>query len=178
MNRTAFLLMMLIFAIFFVKDVFSEDGKYVVKDILDNNGVLDVRRISDKEGTIRGEEDFRDNGTVERRVWYDEKGHKIGECLYNGDGTLREGPDGWAAMRFYYQDGKLADERYYDDDGKIKMRKSYDDEGELVEKDYVDDGRVDPYEEYEPIPPLLGSEEVKTYDKNGMPESDMTVERW
>lgn len=142
-----------------------------------NNGKLMATKAFDDLGNLREVSYYREDGTLEEHQKYDMNGHKIEESLYDSDGKLREGPDGWAAMRFLYKGGQMRQENYYNSSGKLQERKQYNASGDLIAKQYVGDGNILPAEEYNPIPPITGYETTSYYDKYGRPEGTTTIDR-
>jgi antitoxin component YwqK of YwqJK toxin-antitoxin module len=139
------------------------------------SGEVRTSKKLDGDGNLLEEKYYREDGTMEQYIKYDDEGHKTGEAYYGEDGQLREGADGWAAMRWKYEDGNMIAEGYYGPDGNLKERKQYNSEGDLVAKQYVGDKEPLPAEEYNPIPPLAG-ETTSYYDSYGRPEGTTSVE--
>jgi hypothetical protein len=130
----------------------------------------------DRAGNVVRKDYYRDDDSLEQVIKYDKEGHKTAEAYYQSDGTLREGADGWAAMRWKYENGNMVGEGYYGADGRLKELKQYNELGDLVAKKYVgDDNAIDPNEEYNPIPPLSG-EKVSYYDSYGRSEGSTSLE--
>ena len=129
-------------------------------------------------GRVKTRNYYRGNGTLEQRIKYNKHGRKIEECYYDENGNLRQGIDGWAAMKWKYKDDNLIRENYYGDDGHLKERKIYNEYGDLVAKQYVGDGSIDPSEEFNPIPPVMGEEDVEYFGKEGEPEGKTSVIRY
>jgi len=129
----------------------------------------------DAEGLLASTSYYDENGALEQRIKFDKNGHKTAEAYYSSDGNLRESMDGWAAMRWQYEDGNLITESYYDDAGKISERKIYNKSGALVDKQFIGDSRLDPNEEFSQPVPALGHESMEYYDSNGKPEGSTTI---
>ena len=171
MKRTVMVLLVMVFAsccTCFAKGTWMETKDYWP------SGEVRVVKKADSDGDLLEEKYYREDGTMEQYIKYDGEGHKIGEAYYGQNGQLREGADGWAAMRWKYEDGNMVAEGYYGPDGKLKERKQYNSEGDLVAKQYVGDKEL-PAEEYNPIPPLAG-ETTSYYDSYGRPEGTTSVE--
>lgn len=156
---------------------FAEEGNMTIKHEYYNDGKLRATKAFDDMGDLREVSYYREDGTLEEHQKYDAEGHKIEESLYNSKGKLRQGPDGWAAMRFLYKGGQLRQENYYNASGKLQERKQYSASGNLIAKQYVGDGDILPAEEYNPIPPITGYETTSYYDKYGRPEGTTTIDR-
>jgi hypothetical protein len=133
-----------------------------------------VKEIRNANGDIVEKRYYRDDGSLEQVEKYDALGHKIGVGYYGSNGKLREGPDGWAAMRWKYKNGKIMGEGYYGAEGRLKELKQYNELGDLVAKNYIGSGLPDPSEEYNPIPPLSG-ETNSYYDRYGRPEGSTSI---
>ncbi|MEA3488716.1 MAG: hypothetical protein U9R44_00015 [Candidatus Omnitrophota bacterium] len=80
-------------------------------------------------------------------------------------------------MRFVYEGGQLRREDYYGADGKLKERKRYNAAGDLIAKQYVGDGSILPAEEYNPVPPITGYEDVSYYDSYGRSVGTTEIDR-
>ncbi|MFH1877425.1 MAG: hypothetical protein ABH883_01280, partial [Candidatus Omnitrophota bacterium] len=87
----------------------------------------------------------------------------------------REGPDGWAAIRWKYRDGNMVAEGYYGSDGRLTELKRYNSQGDLIAKKYMGDTPIDPSEEYNPDPGAPGETE-SFYDSYGRLEGTTEVE--
>ena len=138
------------------------------------SGKVRVCRRYDKAGDLVEVSYYRENGTMEMDEKYGEYGHKVQESYYGGNGRLRDNLDGWAVMRWKYDNGTLIEQSYYGADGKLKERKQYNKLGDLVAKNYFGDGAIDPSEEYNPGPTLAG-ETNAYYDSEGRPEGETSV---
>ncbi|MBD3425678.1 MAG: hypothetical protein GF409_00445 [Candidatus Omnitrophica bacterium] len=174
MKRIMFLAVVLFMFFFSLLQCSAQSSWMENKDYWDNGNVRSVKRY-DSEGDIKLEKYYREDGTLEQYIEYDDEGHKIAEAYYGENGDLREGPDGWAAMRFKYEGGNMVAEGYYGPSGKLTERKLYNSEGDLVAKQYYGDKERLPAEEYNPDPPLAG-EQNEYYDEYGRPEGTTSVE--
>lgn len=141
------------------------------------DGKLRVTKAYDDMGDLREVSYYRQDGSLEQHIKYDRNDHKVEESYYDKDGKLRDGIDGWAALRMSYKNGKERQESYYDSDGQLQERKSYNSSGDLVGKQYVGDKTPLPAEEYNPIPPITGYETTSYYDSYGRPEGTVTLDR-
>ena len=128
-----------------------------------DNGNVKQCDIYDTEGRLQARAFCRNDGTVEKIEKYDEYGKEVEEALYDQNGKLKAGLDGWAAMRWFYRDGRLASQISYTEYGRPIERKQYSESGKLVLRQYVDDDSVPPYEEAN-MYLLLGGNNVKYYD--------------
>ena len=132
-----------------------------------------MKEMHDEQGNVAEKRYYRDDGSLEQVEMYDKLGHKIGIGYYGMNGKLRESADGWAAMRWKYEGGKIVGEGYYGADGRLKELKQYNELGDLVAKKYIG-AEPDPNEEYNPVPPLAG-ETNSYYDKYGRPEGSTSI---
>jgi len=148
----------------------------VEKEYWNDGKVREVKRIG-PNGDPAEISYYREDGTLEQHEKFDNKGHKIEISYYNEQGEMRENADGWAAVKFKYRDGVMRREDYYGADGKLKEQKRYDPEGNLVAKKYVGDDDIMPAEEYEPVPPILGYEQIEYDDASGRPEGITAMDR-
>jgi antitoxin component YwqK of YwqJK toxin-antitoxin module len=130
----------------------------------------------DASGNVIEKLYYRDDGSLEEVIKYDAMGNKTEIAYYGSGGGLRENADGWAAIKWKYENGNIAEETYYGANGRIKERKQYNELGDLVAKQYVGDGSIDPSEEYDPMPTLSG-ETTSYYDSYGRPEGQTSVIR-
>jgi hypothetical protein len=124
--------------------------------------------IYDTAGYLKRKVFCRDDGTIERVEKYDSYGNKIEAALYDGNGKLKLGIDGWAAMRWWYDGSRLVSRISYNDTGRPIERMQYSESGKLILRQYADDEKLDPYEEAS-MYMLLGPRNVPYYD----PYADM-----
>jgi len=162
-----------IFSFLLCYSTFSADN---VKSKYWENGKPRESEKYNDEGNVTEKAYYRQDGSMEQHKRYDNFGHKTEESYYNKKGKLRRGVDGWAAMRWKYKDGNLREETYYGENGQLKERKTYNASGDLIAKQYVGDD-INPSEEFNPVPPITGSETVEYYDSDGKPEGSTTVSR-
>lgn len=141
------------------------------------DGKLRLTEAYDDLGTLREESFYRQDGTLEQHIKFNQNGKQIEVGYYNEHGQLKQGADGWAAMRMQYAGGQERQESYYGGDGKLQERKQYNSSGDLVAKQYVGDKDPLPAEEYNPIPPITGYETESYYDSYGRPEGTTTINR-
>lgn len=145
------------------------------KDTYWDNGKIRSKQETSDTGDPVMTSYYRQDGTLEQTLKYDNDGNKIAEARYGNDGKLENGPEGWAAMRWKYIGGNMRGEAYYDESGQLTEYKKYNASGDLVSKKYVGDSEPDPSEEYQPGPTLAGEEE-SFYDSYGRPEGTTSVE--
>jgi len=131
-----------------------------------DNGKVKDCTVYDSQGRLKAKAFCRHDGTVEKVEKYDIYGNKAEEALYDQNGRLKTGIDGWAAARWWYDGRNLISQISYDEYGKPIERKQYSDSGKLVFRQYRDDIKTEPYEEAS-MALLLGSQNVKYYDSGG-----------
>jgi len=102
--------------------------------------------VYDVYGYLKTKAFCRYDGTVEKVERFDTLGNKTEAVLYNEKGDLREGIDGWAAMKWKYDGSHLMAEVAFDESGNLIERKFYSESGKLLYRDYRDDERFSPYE--------------------------------
>ena len=121
----------------------------------------------DEAGNVRVRRWFRGDGSLEKREKYDARKHKIEECNYDGSGRIEDNMDGWAAMRWYYDEaGKLRAQVWYGEDGKVKERKFYSEGGNLVDTQFMGEENIDPDEEHSDLT-IIGTHAAEYYDDYG-----------
>jgi hypothetical protein len=111
-----------------------------------DNGKVRKCTVYDVYGYLKTKAFCRYDGTVEKIEKYDKAGNKTEEALYNSKGELREGIDGWAAMKWRYDGAQLVAEVAFDENGNPIERKFYSESGKLLFRQYRDDDRFNPYE--------------------------------
>jgi len=109
------------------------------------------------------------DGTVDKIERYDTKGRKIEESLYDENGHLKKGIDGWAARRWRYDEYTLRTQISYGENGRAFEKKFYSEGGRLIFRQYREglDDEV-PYEAAN-MAMMLGSGNFK------FPDEDMKV---
>ena len=108
-----------------------------------------------------------DGSTIERIEKYDVHGNKLEAALYDANGNLRPGVDGWAAMRWRYDENShLMIQVSYDEFGEPIERKFYSESGKLVMRLYRDDESVNPYVNAA-MYTMLGGANIGYYDAGG-----------
>jgi len=100
----------------------------------------------DVSGYLKGKAFCRYDGTVEKVEKFDRQGDRIEEALYDQKGKLKRGIDGWAAMKWWYEDSRLQSSVSYDEEGLPLERRYYSESGRLVLRQYRDDIDFPPYE--------------------------------
>ena len=172
-KKRFFLILFLILIFFFSKEAFSSNVKY---EYWDNGKVREAEKYN-SQGNLLDRCFYREDGSLQQHIKYDGHNRKIEESYFDSNGKLAIGADGWAAMRWKYKDGNLFEESYYGSDGRLTERKTYNKYGNLIAKQYVGDN-IDPSEEFNPIPPVMGHETVEYYSSEGTPEGKTSVIRY
>jgi len=130
-----------------------------------DNGTIKSCALFDTNGVLKAKSFCRHDGTVEKVEKYDPAGNKIEEAFYDEKGKLRTGIDGWAAMRWWYEDSRLESQISYDETGTPMERRVYNESGRLVMRQYRHDIDFNPYEAAN-MAMLLGPQNVPcTVDK-------------
>ena len=142
----------------------GEQNKVAERDYWPNGNIKVVRKL-DANGKIIAKGLCRADGTIEKLERYDKDGNKVEESYYDEDEDLKEGVDGWAARRRWYQDGVMREERFYAVDGRIMERRQYSQSGMLLRKQFVGDPGVEE-ESYAPQAGY-GRELVEQYTSDG-----------
>lgn len=110
------------------------------------NGKVRQCTVYDVDGRLTSKTYCRNDGTVEKMEKFDPYGNKTEEALYDQRGNLKAGIDGWAAMRWWYEDAHLISQIAYDEDGIPIERKQYGEGGKLILRQYRDELDMNPYE--------------------------------
>ncbi len=130
-----------------------------------NGSVREGKRYN-PQGYLFEQVNCRADGTIERRVWFDELGNKSAEVNFDTQGRLDDNIRGWAAMRWFYKDGVVRIRTAYGEDGRLKERKFYSEGGNLLGTQYFDDDS--PGDERDRFDPTrAGYAEAQFYDTNG-----------
>lgn len=112
------------------------------------NGNIRTCTTYDASGRLKTKSYYLPDNTVEKVEKFDDLGNTIEEALYDGNGELRRGIDGWAAMRWWYDGSQVVSQIAYDEYGKPIERKRYSPSGKLVFRQFmIDDRDLNPYEE-------------------------------
>jgi len=132
--------------VFFAVSLYA-DG--VVKNLKDYEYRADGKpwkcTVTDAQtGRLKGKLYYASDGSVEKVEKFDLEGNKIETALYDTLGALRPGPDGWAAMRWWYKESVLRMQMSYDEDGAPIERLFYSEGGKLLMRLYRNDDSNNP----------------------------------
>ncbi len=111
-----------------------------------DNGSIKKREVYDMKGYLRQKASYREDGSIVKAETYDGLGNKTEEIYYDHKGRFRYGIDGWAAMRWNYDEYHLVSQVAYDDTGKPIKRLLFSPSGKLVARQYRDEENIDPSE--------------------------------
>ena len=139
-----------------------------------DSGAIKETVVNDPEYGITIRNFYAQDGTLERVEKYDSRGNKIEVGLYDANGNLREGLDGWAAKRWRYIDGKIFQETNYGTDGKPMDRRTFNEYGKLVARQYMSDGEGEP-DDIIRKEPAYGTQAVIVYGPGGKIERATNV---
>ena len=139
-----------------------------------DSGAIKETVVSDPEYNITTRNFYEQGGSLERVEKYDVLGNRIEISLYDANGNLREGIDGWAAKRWKYIDGKVFQETHYGTDGKPKKRRTFNEYGKLVARQYMSDGDGEP-DDIIRKEPAYGTHAVIVYGPSGKVERAANV---
>lgn len=128
-----------------------------------NTGKVRKCDIYDVNGYLKASVYCRTDGTIEKIERFNMLGKKTEEALYDGNGKLKIGIDGWAATRWIYSGPSLLYEVRYDETGKMTEIKMYSESGRLMARRYRDDVNFNPYEQAS-MYMLLGGQSAAFYD--------------
>ena len=148
---------------------FAEGEVQDLKDFQywDNGKVKQCSVYDAASGKLKSIAFCRHDGTVEKLERFDPNGHKTEEALFDQNSKLKPGLDGWAAMRWWYdEEGVMRSQISYNEFGKAIERKQYSAGGNLVLRQYkenLDD--VAPYEAAS-MYLMLGGANMKYKDAN------------
>ena len=115
--------------------------------------------IYDVSGYLKAKAYCRIDGTVEKIDRFDRYSNRTEEAFYDQKGRLKRGIDGWAAMRWWYDESRLMAQVSYDEDGTPMDRRYYSESGRLVLRQYRDDVNFNPYEDAA-MAALLGPQNI------------------
>lgn len=93
-------------------------------------------------GALKGRIYYAGDGAIEKVERFDKDANKIETAFYDASGALKNGPDGWAAMRWWYEESKLRLQISYDERGRQIERLFYSEGGKLLGRQYRDDERL------------------------------------
>lgn len=139
-----------------------------------DNGAIKETVVNDPQYNITIRNFYDQTGFIERVEKYDSLGNKIEISLYDANGNLREGIDGWAAKRWRYIDGRVFQETTYGTDGRPRDRRTFNEFGRLVARQYMTDGEVDP-DDVIRREPAYGTQAVIVYGPGGKIERATNV---
>jgi hypothetical protein len=158
--------MLKIFALFFSAIFFLAPlsfGEGEVKDLKQfeywENKKIRTCTVYDVEGYIKAKAFCRTDGTVEKAEKFDKFGNRIEEAFYDQKGRLKNGVDGWAAMRWWYEEVHIVAQVSYDEAGVPLDRRYYSESGKLILRQYREDAKFNPYEDAA-MAMLLGPQNV------------------
>lgn len=138
-----------------------------------DNGKVRACTMYDTEGRLKAKAYCRhSDGSTEKIERYDVYGNKTEEAFYDEKGRLKNGIDGWAAMRWWYEGSHLVSQISYDEMGRPLERRQYSESGTLVLRQYLDRDNLNPYEEAN-MHMLLGPNNMRYYDPKEQIENDM-----
>ncbi len=144
------------------------------------NGKIKGCTVYDPEGFMTVKAYCRNDGTVEKIERFDKSGNRIEEVFYDEKGRLRTGIDGWAAMRWWYEDSQLISQITYDESGRPLEKRAFSESGRLAFRQYRDDENLNPYVEASMAMLLgMGSRNVGYYDPGPRPQDapDLAVKK-
>jgi len=110
------------------------------------SGTIKSCTLFDTDGLLKAKAYCRDDGTVEKVEKFNPTGDRTEEAFYDEKGKLKTGIDGWAAMRWWYNDGRLESQVSYDEVGLPMERRVYSESGRLIFRQYRHDIDFNPYE--------------------------------
>jgi len=139
-----------------------------------DSGAIKETVVNDPEYNITTRNFYEQGGTLERVEKYDSAGNRIEVSLYDANGNLREGIDGWAAKRWRYIDGKIFQETTYGTDGKPRDRRTFSESGRLIARQYMTDGEIEP-DDVIRKEPAYGTQAVIVYGPSGKVERATNV---
>ena len=139
-----------------------------------DSGAIKETVVYDPDYGITIRNFYEQGGTLERVEKYDSLGNRIEISLYDANGNLREGIDGWAAKRWRYIDGKVFQETNYGTDGKPMDRRTFNEYGKLVARQYMSDGEGEP-DDIIRKEPAYGTQAVIVYGPSGKIERATNV---
>lgn len=117
--------------------------------------------VYDSGGKLRARSFCRTDGSVEKVEKYDEFGNKVQEGRFDSKGKLTAGLDGWAVMRWEYDnDSRMRSQMSFDELGRPIERKLYSAGGKMIMRQFRDSDKLNPYEEAQ-MAFFLGGANVK-----------------
>lgn len=124
-----------------------------------DSGSLKKREVYDLKGALRIKTSYRTDGTIWKMECYDKFGNRTEEAFYSQKGDLKSGIDGWAVMRWNYDDSHLVSQISYDESGAPIQRLLFSASGKLIARQYANDAHIDPYEVNNTIAIILKNRE-------------------
>lgn len=164
-SRQGWISICAIFLLIFVTRVFAEgEVKNLREYAYRSDGTPWKCTVYDATtGKLKGKIYYEAGGILEKVERFNLDGNRTEAALYSADGGLKEGPDGWAAMRWWYQDSVLRLQISYDERGRPIERLFYSESGKLIMRLYRDDDSINPNVNAAMFM-LLGSHNVPYYD--------------
>lgn len=105
-------------------------------------------KVYDAQGHLRAISYSRADGTVEKIDKYDARGNKIQEGRFDQKGNLKATLDGWAIMRWEYDEqGNVRAQIAFDELGRPLERRLFSESGKMVLRQVRDSDKLNPYEE-------------------------------
>lgn len=118
-------------------------------------------KVYDTDGRLRTRSFCRPDGSVEKVEKYDTIGRKVQEGHFDPRGKLTAGLDGWAVMKWEYdEEGRMRSQMSFDELGRPIERKLYSEGGKMVMRQVRDSDKLNPYEEAQ-MAMFLGGANVK-----------------
>lgn len=118
-------------------------------------------KVYDTDGHLRTRSFCRPDGSVEKVEKYDMAGNKVQEGHFDPKGNLAAGLDGWAVMKWEYDnDSHMRSQMSFDEMGRPIERKLYSEGGKMVMRQFRDSEKLNPYEEAQ-MAMFLGGANVK-----------------
>lgn len=121
----------------------AASGEFQVKYDYWDNGKPRQAKYLDAQENLRAVKYFREDGTLEQFVAYNDNGDITEESYFGEDGKLCQNPvDNWAAKKAVYEAGALREMSYYGADGKITERDLYSPGGSVADRQFFGNSRV------------------------------------
>lgn len=158
--RSAVLVSVCVFLV--ISDGFSEGQIDALKEYeYWADGKIRGCKVYDSSGRLRTRSFCRPDGSVEKVEKYDTAGNKIQEGHFDPKGNLAAGIDGWAVMRWEYDnESRMRSQMSFDELGRPIERKLYSEGGKMIMRQFRDSDKLDPYEEAQ-MAMFLGGANIK-----------------
>jgi hypothetical protein len=118
-------------------------------------------KVYDTDGRLRTRSFCRPDGSVEKIEKYDMAGNKVQEGHFDPRGNLTAGLDGWAVMKWEYDnDLHVRSQMSFDEMGRPIERKLYSEGGKMVMRQFRDSDNLNTFEEAQ-MAMFLGGANVK-----------------